>query len=185
MDYVSRAVSALQMAQELLTEEETKAAADCATCRETGAQLRLWRVQQLGADISCAITMASKISAWIVEEHQQAEADPNATATLVIDHDRPHEIRYYGVSIDVRPAEFCLLAALAARPGKCQSYEALYAEMWGDEPLAEPGQLYSHLSRLRTKLGKQVPSVEPDKVLVTVPKRGLMLNLKSEAVVVE
>jgi DNA-binding response OmpR family regulator len=173
------------MAHELLTEEETKAAADCATCRETGAQLRLWRVQQLGADINCAITMASKISAWVEDERQQAEAASNPTVTLVIDRDRPHEIRYYGVCINVRPAEFRLLAALATRPGKCLSWEALYAEMWGDEPLAEPGQLYSHLSRLRTKLGKQVPSVEPDKILVTVPKRGLMLNLESEAVVVE
>lgn len=147
--------------------------------------MRLWRVQQLGADISCAITMASKIGAWIAEDHQQAESDPNASATLVIDRDRPHEIRYYGVSVSVRPAEFRLLAALAGRPGKCLSWETLYAQMWGDEPLAEPGQLYSHLSRLRTKLGKQVPCVEPGEVLVTVPKRGLMLNLKSEAVVVE
>jgi DNA-binding response OmpR family regulator len=173
------------MAQELLVEEEARTAAVYATCRETGAQLRLWRVQQLGADIDCAITMAGKISAWIEEDRRQAEATPNAPATLKIDHDRPHEIRFHGVSIAVRPAEFRMLAALATRPGKCVSWEMLYAEMWGDEPLAEPGQLYSHLSRLRTKLAKHVSSVVPDKILVTVPKRGLMLNLDPETVVVE
>ncbi len=184
MDYVSRAVSALQMAHELLTEEETRTAADDAACRETGAQMRLWRVQQLGAEIQCAIMMATKISAWISEAQSEADANPNAPASVIVDHDRPHEVQYFGVRIPVRPAEFRMLAALARRAGKCLPWETLYGEMWGDEPLAEPGQLYSHLSRLRRKLADQVPSVEADTVLVTVPKRGIMLNLEPTAVVV-
>lgn len=179
MDYVVQAASALQMARELLAEEEQVLTAEYAESMDTAANLRLWRVQQVGTDVHAALTMVSNIARKITAPAPELALPRKVSiseVSLHIDEDRPHEVLYCGVIVPVRPAEFRLLAALADRPGKCLSWEVLYEKMW-NEPAAEPGQIYSHASRLRKKLFQAVPHVDPEKVLVTIPRRGLMLEL--------
>lgn len=187
MDYVLQAVSALQMARELLAEEEQVLTAEYAHSLDTAAHLRLWRVQQVNTDVHAALTMVSNIARKVTvtaPEPSLPKKEQLAEVSLRIDQDRPHEVRYCNVIVPVRPAEFRLLSALADKPGKCLSWEVLYERMWS-EPVAEPGQIYSHASRLRKKFSQAVPHVDPEKVLVTIPRRGLMLDLPASAVALQ
>lgn len=103
-------------------------------------------------------------------------------AVLVLDEDRPDEAVFHGQRVALRPAEFRLLRVLAENPGKCVRYATLYARMWDGDTLVEPGQLYSHRSRLSAKLRRAITGSEAEGVLVTVPKHGLRLNLLPEEV---
>ena len=96
--------------------------------------------------------------------------------------DRPDLAVYYGQNVALRPAEFRLLRMLAENPGKCVRYDALYNYMWDGDRLVEPGQIYSHRSRLCGKLAVALPDRDPKKIVVTVPRHGLMLNLRKEEV---
>jgi DNA-binding response OmpR family regulator len=176
------------MAHELLAEEEQVLTAEYARSLDLAAHLRLVRVQQVGTDVHAALTMVSNIARKFTAtapEPSLPAKEPKRVVSLLLHLERPHEVRYHGLIVSVRPAEFRLLAALAQKPGKCLSWEALYEEMWGDGPLAEPGQMYSHASRLRKKLTEAAPHVDADKVLVTIPRRGLMLDLPASEVVLQ
>ncbi len=76
-----------------------------------------------------------------------------------------------------------MLHTLAEKPGKCVSYDILYTRMWG-EALAEPGQIYAHRSRLCGKLARAFPERDAKRIVMTIPKHGLMLNLPPQEVVV-
>jgi len=102
---------------------------------------------------------------------------------LVLSPDRPDLAVFFGQEVALRPAEFRLLRMLAEKPGKCVSYDALYDRMWG-ETLAEPGQIYAHRSRLCLRLGRAVPDRDPKQIVMTIPRRGLMLNLAPQEVMV-
>lgn len=101
-------------------------------------------------------------------------------ALLVIDSRRPDRVLLDGTPIELRPAEFRLLQALATRPQCCVEYEAIYQQMWGDETFVEPAQIYSHRSRLAKKLARAAEGGR--ELLRTIPKRGLMLDLPPELV---
>ncbi len=107
---------------------------------------------------------------------------PAAAQLLVVDHTRPDQIMIGDHPVSLRPAEFKLLTVLADQPGRCVSYEDIYQGMWGAEHFVEPAQIYSHRSRLASKLVGLFPDGRD--LLVTVPKRGLMLALTSEQVLV-
>ncbi|MCE5239422.1 DEAD/DEAH box helicase [bacterium] len=111
---------------------------------------------------------------------REAEAPP--LPALVLSHDRPDLAVFFGQPVPLRPAEFRLLHTLAEKPGKCVSYEVLYDRMWG-EPLAEPGQIYAHRSRLCGKLAQAFPDRDAREIVTTIPRHGLMLNLPPQEVV--
>jgi len=100
----------------------------------------------------------------------------------VLSADQPHQALFFGRCIPLRPAEFRLLCALAEKAGKCVSYDALYDYLWGGEPLAEPGQIYAHRSRICGKLALAVPERDAKQIVMTIPKYGLMLNLRPQEV---
>ncbi len=115
----------------------------------------------------------------------RSAAEPHAepSARLVIDADRPDRILLDGQPVELRPAEFRLLRVLAAEPRSCVEYEDIYHGMWGDETFVEPAQIYSHRSRLASKLSDTVPGAAD--LLRTIPKRGIMLDLPPEHVRVQ
>ena len=61
---------------------------------------------------------------------------------------------------------------------------ALYDRMWDGDRFVEPGQIYSHRSRLCGKLAEALPDRDARQIVITVPRHGLMLNLPKEEVVV-
>jgi len=103
-------------------------------------------------------------------------------SALVLTNDRPDQAMFYGKSVTLRPAEFRLLRALAESPGKCVRYDALYDRMWEGDRFVEPGQIYSHRSRLCGKLAEALPERDAKQIVVTVPRHGLMLNLRRDEV---
>jgi len=114
-----------------------------------------------------------------------AVADPAADtrrAVLTLDEGRPDEAEFYGHRVALRPAEFRLLRVLARAAGRCVRYDALYDDMWQGDRFVEPGQIYSHRSRLSAKLAQAAPDHDVKAILVTVPKHGLRLNLTPEEV---
>ncbi len=107
---------------------------------------------------------------------------------LLIYTARPHEASFCGRKVPLRPAEFRMLKTLAEKPGQCVQYEELYSTMWGEEQFAYPGQLYSHRSRLASKLRKAAAETQadtPDDLLVTIRTHGIMLNLPADQVAVK
>jgi len=100
---------------------------------------------------------------------------------LRLDPGRPEQVIFYGQPVPLRPAEYRLLAALAAEPGRCIPYQRLYDALWGPEEIVEPQQIHWHRSRLLAKLRRVLPEgARPP--LRTVPKRGFVLDLRPEEV---
>lgn len=100
---------------------------------------------------------------------------------LRLDPGQPDRIMFYGQEVPLRPTEHTLLAALAAEPGRCLSYERLYNIIWGPEEMVEQGQIHWHRSRLASKLRAALPAGEK-LPLRTIPRRGYVLELKPEEV---
>ncbi len=111
-----------------------------------------------------------------------APAGAHEGRLLVIDPERPDRVLIGDREISLRPAEFKLLAVLARRPQRCVDYEAIYEGMWGEESFVEPAQIYSHKSRLASKLEEALP--RGGNLLRTVPKRGIMLDLPPDVVAI-
>jgi len=89
------------------------------------------------------------------------------------------ELRLDDRTIPLRPAEWRLLLRLAQEPGCCVTWDALYNAIWS-EPLAEPGQIYAHASRIRAKLRPFGAA----RYLRTIRKHGLLLDLPRSAVLI-
>ena len=113
---------------------------------------------------------------------QAPPAHPSARCPVLrLDPSRPDQAVFYGEAVPLRPAEYRLLAALAAQPGRCIPYQRLYDTLWGPEEIVEPQQIHWHRSRLLAKLRRVLPEGAPSP-LRTVPKRGFVLELNPEEV---
>ncbi len=104
----------------------------------------------------------------------------SAARRLIVEQSRPDRIILDDQPVSLRPAEFKLLRTLALQPQTCIDYEAIYQSMWGGETFVEPAQIYSHRSRLASKLEEVAP--DGRELLRTIPTRGLMLDLPPEDV---
>lgn len=102
------------------------------------------------------------------------------TSRLIVEESRPDRIILDDQPVELRPAEFRLLRTLARQPQQCIDYEAIYRSMWGGETFVEPAQIYSHRSRLASKL--EEAAADGRDLVRTIPTRGLMLDIPPEGV---
>lgn len=140
----------------------------------------------LGTELAQRVRVALQRVPRLDCRHQTPAAGACSTAPrplLVLDRSRPDQVRIADRPVTLRPAEFRLLTVLATQAGKCVSYEDIYQGMWGAEHFVEPGQIYSHRSRLARKLRDSAP--DGRELVVTIPKHGLMLDLSPEQVLVQ
>lgn len=72
---------------------------------------------------------------------------------LTIDEQR-HRVTVNEVEITLTLTEFKLLVTLADRPGRMQSRERLLQDVWGYSSDADTRTVDTHITRLRSKLGK-------------------------------
>lgn len=91
---------------------------------------------------------------------------------LTLDSDR-HEARLDGEPLTLTPAEFRLLACLAASPGRVYTREQLVRQITGGEHYIVERNIDVHVRALRKKLGEHAD------LLVTV--RGVGYKLQGEA----
>jgi len=75
-------------------------------------------------------------------------------ADLVIDRDR-REVTLNGVKLDLTPAEFGILEALAASVGRVLSRDRLLDLLWGDGKIVTDRTIDVHIRNLRRKLGRR------------------------------
>ena len=73
---------------------------------------------------------------------------------LVIDRDR-REVVADGVRLDLTPAEFGILDALASSGGRVLSRDRLLDRLWGDAKVVTDRTIDVHIRNLRRKLGRR------------------------------
>ncbi|HOQ91320.1 MAG TPA: winged helix-turn-helix domain-containing protein, partial [Candidatus Hydrogenedentes bacterium] len=78
--------------------------------------------------------------------------------------------------------QYDLLRLLARHAGECVPHETVYRHLWGDI-VVEPNQLHHTKARLLRRLRDAVADT-PASLLRAVPKRGFLLDLPPEQVVV-
>jgi DNA-binding response OmpR family regulator len=95
-------------------------------------------------------------------KHDAAESEPISIGALVIDQSR-RTVLLEGKPVELTYVEFELLAALASRPGRVYSRQALLVALWGDSDYRDPRTIDVHVRHLREKL-EPTPS-EPEYIL--------------------
>ena len=67
------------------------------------------------------------------------------------------EVRVRGSLVTLTPKEFSLLAHLASHAGRLLTRHQLVQEVWGERYTGGPRTVDIHISRLRRKLGRDLP----------------------------
>ncbi len=124
----------------------------------------------------------------------------NAPA-LLIDMNWPDKVRVYGIPVKLQPKQWDLLVLLASRPGRFCRYELIYKTLWPDS-IVENNQMHFQKSRLKAKLeaalrgrarllssrtrpdGSTGVSPSPVEWIITLPRRGFVLNLKASQILI-
>jgi DNA-binding response OmpR family regulator len=84
--------------------------------------------------------------------HRSASGQQLTIGRLSVDLDA-HRVHVDGCEVELRPKEFDLLAALAARAGNVITREQLLSEVWDANYYGSTKTLDMHISALRRKLG--------------------------------
>ena len=138
--------------------------------RRDAETLQAWARRQKAAPLPAAAS---------AHEHAHAPA-PVAGPTLVVDERRPGAITLDGVTIALQEKQFRLMEILAASPGECVPYEAIYAHVWGDA-VVESQQMHFQKRKLVEQIAKACPN--RGDIVQTVKKRGFMLEVPASSVV--
>ena len=84
---------------------------------------------------------------------------PLKIGDLEIDEEN-FKARIKGKKLDLTKTEFSLLTALVNAKGRLQTKEVLLERVWGFDSYGDSRTIDTHLSRLRTKLGKVGERIE-------------------------
>lgn len=110
----------------------------------------------------------------------EAERRPSpANPVLIVDDRRPGAIILDGDRIRLQEKQYRLIRALAAAPGECVPYDAVYDAVWGDS-VVEPNQMHFQKRKLLAAVKARLP--HRDDLITTISKRGFVLNLNPEQV---
>jgi helicase len=133
---------------------------------------------------------------WIVQkmnisERQSATDSPVASLEplLEISQRRSDRIIFLGKKIEVTSTEFSLIYFLAQHNSQVISYDTILDELWKDEEDAIYRRVNYHVSNIKKAMlktiGKNKNNIEKIKnILVVVPGRGIMLNLKDKELII-
>ena len=127
-----------------------------------------------------------------VKTKNRVEEEPSLLSSLAhsileIDKRRPDRIIFEGKETKVTAKEFSLIYLLAQNNNQVMTYDALLDELWKDEEDAIYNRVSFHISKIRRTIlkgiGKSKINEEKLKnIFVVVPKRGVILKLKSEEI---
>lgn len=104
-----------------------------------------------------------------------------ARVVLIIDYRKPDRIYVDGIVVFLQFLQFKLIAFLASYPGVCIPRQRIYAELWGTE-IVEEAQIYFQVGKLRKAIAAANPRRKS--LIKTIPKRGVMLNLWEDQVLI-
>jgi helicase len=125
---------------------------------------------------------AHELQAWAFEQTQPPTPTtggevrlPASPPVLVVDDRRPGEICVEGRPVRLQEKQYRLVRALAAVPGECITYDAIYEALWGKDIVVEPNQMHFQKRRLLECIKEAVPHRAD--LVRTIPKRGFVLDL--------
>ena len=101
---------------------------------------------------------------------------------LYLDLRHPGTVTVKGKRLILTSPQFEQLAALAASPGLCVTYDDLYRAMWPEGVHVEKQQVNYHKAKLLKQLSKVLPEREARSLIMAIPGKGLLLNLRAEEV---
>lgn len=93
---------------------------------------------------------------------------------LIVDDLRPQQITLEGQVIALQEKQYRLIRLLAANPGQCVPYNAVYKAIWPNVTV-EDQQLHLQKNKLLSAIARLCP--QHAKLVTTIPKRGFVLNL--------
>jgi len=103
---------------------------------------------------------------------------------LVLESGRPDRALVAGAAVPLTALERRLAELLAQHAGQCVPYEAIFEHLYGLHETATHAQLYFQKRNLLRKLQQALPGEAPKDPVVTIPRRGMMLALGPEQVLV-
>ena len=95
-----------------------------------------------------------RVKAVLKRSKSQGEPSPVITAGAVCIDAVRHSVTSHGVEVSLTSVEFKLLLTLAQRLGRVQSREQLLRDVWGYNYVEDTRTVDTHITRLRTKLGR-------------------------------
>lgn len=131
-------------------------------------RLKAWAQRKLRAEASAAP---------VAETPETIAASP----ALVVNDRQPGEIVLDGERIHLQDKQYRLIRTLSFAPGECVPYETIYEAVWGDT-VVEPNQMHFQKRKLLDAVKGRLP--ERAELVATVPKRGFVLNLCPDEVLI-
>jgi DNA-binding response OmpR family regulator len=118
-------------------------------------------VRELAARARALLRRSAEVAALRARLDAAPVTTPASLHSLEIDQPR-RRASFQGITLDLRPREFDLLAFLARSPGQVFSRDALLRQVWGQEGYLDARTVDVHIRRLRAKLA----AVSPDADLI-------------------
>ncbi|MEI7646006.1 MAG: response regulator transcription factor [Chloroflexales bacterium] len=118
-------------------------------------------VRELAARARALLRRSAEVAALRARLAEVPVAALPSPRSLEIDQPR-RRAAFQGVTLDLRPREFALLAFLAHSPGQVFSRDALLRQVWGQEGYFDARTVDVHVRRLRAKLA----AINPDADLI-------------------
>jgi DNA-binding response OmpR family regulator len=115
-------------------------------------------VRELAARVRALLRRSAEVAALRARLAAAPAAAPPPHG-LEIDLPRRRAI-FHGVTLDLRPREFDLLAFLARSPGQVFSREALLRQVWAQDGYLDARTVDVHVRRLRAKLAEIAPDAD-------------------------
>jgi DNA-binding response OmpR family regulator len=113
-------------------------------------------IRELAARARALLRRSAEVSAL---RARLADTPPATPLRLEIDQIRRRAI-FQGVTLDLRPREFDLLAFLVRSPGQVFSREALLRHVWAQDEYLDARTVDVHIRRLRAKLAEVNPDAD-------------------------
>ena len=109
---------------------------------------------------------------------------PSATRipALIVDDAAPGEVLLDGVRVPLQEKQYRMIRILAANPGVCVPYDCIYKAVWGDA-IVEDNQMHFQKRKLAAAIAAASP--RRDGAIKTIPKRGFMLDMPPEEVMIK
>ncbi|MEI6777930.1 MAG: response regulator transcription factor [Chloroflexales bacterium] len=113
-------------------------------------------IRELAARARALLRRSAEVSAL---RARLADTPPATPLRLEIDQIR-RRATFQGITLDLRPREFDLLAFLVRSPGQVFSREALLRHVWAQDEYLDARTVDVHIRRLRAKLAEVNPDAD-------------------------
>jgi DNA-binding winged helix-turn-helix (wHTH) protein len=132
---------------------------------------------------------ADQLKRWARRNLRTTRSGPDATPPpppsgpepiLVVDDRHPGRVVLAGHDVPLQDKQYRLIRLLAQTPGECVPYETIYESLWGAS-VVEDNQMHFQKRKLIARIRENAPELED--VVKTVPKRGFVLDLEPDRVV--